>query len=341
MNIQPSFDRAFPQFWGKKQNQSAPIGTPFPSHFQGHDVVIGKNIFTVAKANSSLSSYRPIAAAHGLFTGGQAAAAGLFKSGEGEGEEEETGVFKPAFANRITVYEKAALIQRGGGGAGLSTPVLDGDKESVSSGDSPKQHFSVFSTPEFSACVKGPTWVSRKPPPVPQEKKKGTAPPPTEGETRWKARACYFKHLLEDTRNNMGYRLSYFKKKASDNGALYSSCVHLLDMQTQNLERVQKENDRLAGLIAVYYPKAEDYNNLMAYSKRLEEEKRVHEDERARMQAVIDSMSSSLNTFIRKDIENGGAVSAPEQFCSAFFSARPCDGPDADPASVSHSSSWF
>lgn len=304
-----SFDHsAFTSLWSKKQNQSAPIGTP---------------PFYAFKPNSA-SSYLPLPFP-------------LHSNGAAAGSESAFKLVRSGLSSgHISVYEKASIIQRGVGAA-KTTPVSSAALEDSGSSTT----HAAFATPNFAECVK-PTFIARgKAPPAPAERKKGTCPPPTESEMQWKARACYFKHLYEEMRQNMACKLGYYCKKSRANAELYSSCIHLLGVQTQDLERVQAENDRLAALIAVYHPKAEDYDKLAAHAKRLEEEKTVHEEERARMQSMIDSMSSSLNTFIKREIATGEAVSTPEQFCAGFFVSQPCDGPEAGDGPGASAASWF
>ena len=145
----------------------------------------------------------------------------------------------------------------------------------------------LFATPDFVNCV------PRRP----------TVPYHEQGE--WKARA------------------EYFEAKSLDLGGRLATSVHLIQAHTeqsnkdkevlqQQLEVVRAENCRLASMLSCYVKKEQERESV----------DRANAEEKASMQAVLDTMSETLSCYIKKAQED----SAKRRWSGSFFATHPSDG---------------
>lgn len=159
---------------------------------------------------------------------------------------------------------------------------------------------SMFATPDFVNCV------SLLP----------TFPYDKQGE--WKARA------------------EYFESKSHDLGVRLGTSVHLLQAQAdqankdrrvleERLAVVQGENCRLASLLSCYIKKDREREDLEAKLALMIKKEQVDAQEKAGMQAVLDNMSDTLASYVKKIQDD----SAKRRFNGGFFASYPSDGEGA------------
>ena len=185
--------------------------------------------------------------------------------------------------------------------------------------------FSPTGTPDFVKCVAAAPFVPSHPS-VPIDDN-------TWFQLEWKARAKYW----QETAEHLVHESDHYQKKSQNLSSQLMFCTQALQNQTEQsgkdqqalldrLQVVQDENSRLASLLSTYISKARAHDDLKAKVDSLVERDRLSTEEKAGMQAVLDTMSDTLQCYLAKSSDEEDET----MFCGGFFAVHPCDGPVAE-----------